>query len=115
MHQFIYATALNDQLHTARLPFNGRPIRILDVGYGTGKWILDMAYKFPFAQVVGIDLVPFLIRNPFPNAIFLSPVDFFDEHWNGLGEASFDLVHLAQLCGSVADWEKVYGTVFRYA
>ncbi len=34
------------------------PAKILDVGYGTGRWMVDMANEFPETQIVGIDLTP---------------------------------------------------------
>jgi SAM-dependent methyltransferase len=34
------------------------PTKILDVGYGTGKWMADMAAEFPGTQIVGVDLTP---------------------------------------------------------
>ena len=31
---------------------------VLDIGSGSGSWMVDMAKMFPHADVVGIDLVP---------------------------------------------------------
>jgi len=33
------------------------PTRILDIGCGTGRWMLEMATTFPRASIVGLDLV----------------------------------------------------------
>lgn len=32
--------------------------KVLDVGTGSGSWVLDCAKMFPEAEVVGLDLVP---------------------------------------------------------
>jgi methylase of polypeptide subunit release factors len=45
--------ALNGELHLAPLK---NPQRILDVGTGTGIWAIDMADKYPSAEVIGTDL-----------------------------------------------------------
>jgi methylase of polypeptide subunit release factors len=37
-------------------PISSNPQRIIDVGTGTGIWALDMADKYPSAEVLGIDL-----------------------------------------------------------
>jgi methylase of polypeptide subunit release factors len=44
---------LQGELHKAPLK---NPQRILDVGTGTGIWAIDMADRYPSAEVVGIDL-----------------------------------------------------------
>jgi methylase of polypeptide subunit release factors len=44
---------LGGELHKAPL---SNPQRILDVGTGTGIWAIDMADKYPSAEVLGIDL-----------------------------------------------------------
>lgn len=39
-------------------PRPDRPTRILDVGCGTGAWALEMAARYPHADVVGVDILP---------------------------------------------------------
>jgi tRNA G46 methylase TrmB len=53
----LFLVARREQLHSARLVANYENPRILDLGCGTGIWAIDMADKYPNAEVVGIDLV----------------------------------------------------------
>jgi SAM-dependent methyltransferase len=55
---------LDDQHFALRTAMQGNflaplthPGAILDVGCGTGRWAMEMAWQFPDAQVVGVDLV----------------------------------------------------------
>ncbi|TKA79553.1 hypothetical protein B0A55_02743 [Friedmanniomyces simplex] len=116
MHQAWYVVALENRLHLATLR-RGR-LRILDLGYGTGIWAVEMKRLYPEAEVIAID-----IGNDHPTADeddrpvdfgvdFRSGVDFTQDDW-GLKEGSFDFVHAAMLCGSVGNWQDFISKVTR--
>jgi methylase of polypeptide subunit release factors len=54
LHHEIMTKLLDGRLHKA--PIKKDAHRILDVGTGTGIWAIDMADKYPSAEVTGIDL-----------------------------------------------------------
>lgn len=39
-------------------PIGEQPLKILDIGTGTGIWAMEMADEFPLADIVGTDLSP---------------------------------------------------------
>lgn len=51
-----------------------QPERILDVGFGAGRWLAEMAREFPHATLIGVDLtLPDKKTTPFPsNCHFLA-------------------------------------------
>ncbi|MBD2463248.1 class I SAM-dependent methyltransferase [Oscillatoria sp. FACHB-1407] len=73
----------------------GKPRRILDLGCGTGSTTRLLKYAFPDAEVIGIDLSPYMLVVAEDKARDASlPIQF--RHGNaestGLPNASFDLV-----------------------
>lgn len=52
----MYALALDGELFLA--PITTEPERILDLGTGTGMWVMETAERFPYATVIGNDLSP---------------------------------------------------------
>ncbi|SMQ45224.1 unnamed protein product [Zymoseptoria tritici ST99CH_3D7] len=111
IHSLIYQVALNNQLHVAVLRTN--PRRILDIGYGTGFWMLDMETKYPGAEITGIDMEepPAGVKSN-GRLNFRSSVDFTAPRWP-IEDSSVDLVHMAQLLGCVPNWSDHYTKAYR--
>lgn len=42
----------------ALAPIGEKPVRILDIGTGTGIWAIEMADEYPSAEIIGTDLSP---------------------------------------------------------
>lgn len=104
LHHHIYTMLLDGELY--RAPISTDISRILDIGTGTGAWAIDMADKFPQAQVIGTDLSPIQPNWTPPNCTF--EVDDFTSPWRF--SAPFDLVHARGLEGSVADYPALFAS-----
>ncbi|MCJ1309622.1 hypothetical protein MMC25_003282 [Agyrium rufum] len=106
----ILLEARNGELHQAHLSPAPDEQRILDLGTGTGIWAIDMADRYPDAEVVGIDLVNIQPASIPRNLRFRTPRDY-ESPWT-LGEDSWDLIHLQMAAGSVSSWPEMYDRVF---
>ncbi|KAF5695405.1 methyltransferase [Fusarium denticulatum] len=83
--------------------------RVLDVGTGTGIWVMDYTDDHPGADVIGVDLS--IIQPSFvpPNVRFI--IDDIEEEWQY--SSSFDYIHSQMMNSSVADWESYATKIFR--
>ncbi|KAF2751482.1 methyltransferase LaeA [Sporormia fimetaria CBS 119925] len=110
----LFLVARRDQLHSAPVPPNSHwgPVRILDLGCGTGIWAIDMADQYLHAEVRGVDLVNIQPEKIPPNLRFHVPSDY-ESLWSH-GEESFDMIHLRMACGSVSSWAHLYQKIFAH-
>ncbi|KAF8544018.1 S-adenosyl-L-methionine-dependent methyltransferase [Trichophaea hybrida] len=87
------------------------PQRILDIGTGTGIWAIDMADRYPAAEVIGTDLsTPVQSQWVPPNCRF--EVDDAEREWTYRSD-SFDFIHLRNLVQAVTDWPKLLSQAYR--
>lgn len=87
-------------------PINEHPQDILDVGTGTGLWVVDVADMYPSAKVTGTDLSPIQPAWVPPNAIF-ELHDCTQYPWDF--SKKFDFIHTQLLNAfAVKDWESFY-------
>jgi len=97
----VQSMVLDGELH--KVPVQA-PQRILDVGTGTGIWAIDIADKFPMAQVIATDLSPIQPSWIPPNLQFL--VDDCESDWTF--EPKFDWIHIRNMGGSIEDWPRLF-------
>ncbi|KAH9851234.1 S-adenosyl-L-methionine-dependent methyltransferase [Lenzites betulinus] len=75
--------------------------RVVDLGTGTGQWVLDMAREFPQARFYGLDIVPIATRYPPVNVMFemhdiLQPLRY--------ASGTIDVVHARSITMAVRNY-----------
>lgn len=99
-HQ-IWQISLTGRLNLCPLP--SALGNVLDIGCGTGAWVIDFAEAHPNTRVIGTDLSPIQPSAVPPNAEFL--VDDFTAPW--VFEHKFDYIHTRAITIGVRDWAKL--------
>lgn len=104
---YVYRIILQNKDFCAPLT---NPRSILDIGTGTGKWAIEMADRFPDAEILGTDLSPIQPEwNP-PNVSFLVD-DANEEDW---GSQRYDYIHTRMLLGAFEHFETIIKRSFEY-
>jgi SAM-dependent methyltransferase len=107
MLHHIFSFLIDGELYRAPLlQQRRRPQRVLDLGYGTGVWCMSFADEHPESLVVGVDLSPIESEWIPHNCKFY--VDDIESEWTYAPAEHFDYIHGRALCGSIADWPKLF-------
>lgn len=109
LHHHVFRLALGGGLVRAPIPPTVQ--RVLDLGTGTGIWAIDFADEYPSATVIGNDLSPIQPAWVPTNCKFM--VDDMESEWLYKPYEAFDYIHGRGLGGSVRDWDKLYGQIYR--
>ncbi|KAK2729013.1 methyltransferase domain-containing protein [Colletotrichum kahawae] len=84
--------------------------RILDVGTGTGTWLIVIGMKLRKAQVIGNDLSPIQPEWVPQNCKF--EIDDVESAW--YMDAPFDFIHVRYMACSLRDWPTFVGRVYEH-
>ncbi|KAL1605109.1 hypothetical protein SLS60_004652 [Paraconiothyrium brasiliense] len=109
-----YNLLLNDKLHVTPIPeerLQESGSRVLDLGTGTGIWAMDMADKYPNAEIIGVDIAPTQPNFVPPNCMF--EIDDVEEDWP-YRPAHFDFIHGRDLMTAVRDWPKLISQAYTH-
>ncbi|KAI3322728.1 methyltransferase LaeA [Xylariaceae sp. AK1471] len=116
MHKFFLVARQHEDsiggLYTHRLP--DRP-KILDLGCGTGIWAIDTADRLGGQGNYHIEGWDLNMNQPesIPPGVFFRRRDIEDP-WQRVELNSFDLVHMRTLNGSIDNWPRLYGQIFKH-
>jgi len=101
--------AMSNNLFFAPLP-TASPLRVLDIGTGTGIWAIDFASQYPSSHVIGTDLSPTQPSWAPSNVQF--QLDDAQLEWT-FPDNHFDYIHLRLMMGSITDWPALYKEAYR--
>ncbi|KAH9929392.1 S-adenosyl-L-methionine-dependent methyltransferase [Fomitopsis serialis] len=91
-------------------PVHGLQRQAVDLGTGTGRWVMDVAGQFPHVRFSGIDIVPIQTRHPLRNVWF--EMHDLDEPL-GYAPGSVDLIHARDIHLAVRDFPRLLREVAR--
>ena len=106
MMHHVYLMLHGGELHLS--PIKEDVQSILDLGTGTGIWAIDMAEKYPAAEVIGVDLSP-IQPSWLPNNCRFQ-VDDVEDTWNW--NRDFDFIHSRAMAVAIKDWPKYISNIY---
>ncbi|RMJ14722.1 hypothetical protein CDV36_005639 [Fusarium kuroshium] len=111
----LFQLCLDGQLVATRLPLDQHtledPLRILDIGAGSGLWACDMAQRYPQVEILGIDLSSALLPKDVPPNVTFEIADATDP-WPS---PTYDFIHMRNLVGGgVRDWGAMLASAYAH-
>lgn len=111
----LFQLCLEGNYVAARLPLNKHtpenPLRILDVGAGSGLWACDMAQRYPQVDILSIDVSSALLPQDVPPNVTFEIADATDP-WPA---TTYDFIHIRNLIGGgVRDWPALLETAYAH-
>ncbi|KAJ2980216.1 hypothetical protein NUW54_g11035 [Trametes sanguinea] len=88
----------------------GEQRRVVDLGTGTGQWVLDMAHEFPHVRFYGVDIVPIATRYP-PHNVLFEMHNIMERFRYESG--SIDMVHARSISMAIQDYRALLHEVGR--
>ena len=82
---------------------------IVDIGTGTGRWVVEMAARYPGAKILGIDIAPIQSKLVPQNVRF--EVADVEEPWTIVPD-SVDFIHVRSLAGMIRNWPALLAQAF---
>ncbi|KAI9678322.1 MAG: hypothetical protein M1817_006268 [Caeruleum heppii] len=109
-HQHRVLTRINEGLILVDVR---NPKSILDCGYGTAAWAIDVANEYPDCIITGVDISPHLIPDDTPENFF-PQCDNLNDRFT-FEDNHFDLVHSRLLGGGINSnrWRSYLRDIFR--
>ena len=82
---------------------------IVDIGTGTGRWVVEMAARYPGANILGVDVAPIQSKLVPENVKF--EIADVEKPWQ-IPASSVDFVHVRSLGGIIRNWPILLAQAF---